>query len=126
MSIEEPSDWIGLRRVSRIVKRVLDELEAATRPGVRTADLDRLAASIMAEEGARSAPTMTYGFPGSVLISINEEIVHGVPGPRTIARGDLVSLDVTIEKDGFVADAARSVALEGASDLARQLVACAE
>ena len=126
MSIEEPSDWVGLRRVSRIVKRVLDEVEAQTRPGVRTADLDRVAAAIIAEEGARSAPTVTYGFPGSVLISINDEIVHGVPGPRTIARGDLVSIDVTIEKDGFVADAARSVALDGASDLARRLVACAE
>lgn len=126
MSIESPADWIGLREAARIVRRVLDAVEAHVKPGVTTAELDRVAADVLADHHARSAPALTYGFPGSVLVSINDEIVHGVPGPRRIARGDLVSLDATVEKNGFVADAARSLALDGASDVARRLVATAE
>ena len=64
-------------------------------------------------------------FPGTVLVSINEEIVHGIPGPRLIRSGDLVKLDVTVEKDGYVADAARTVAVGPVSDQARRLAACA-
>ena len=126
MSIESPTDWIGLREVARIVRRVLNDVEAHVRPGVTTADLDRVAGQVLAEERARSAPAVTYGFPGNVLVSINDEIVHGVPGRRKIVRGDLVSIDVTVEKAGFVADAARTIALDGATDLARRLAACAE
>lgn len=126
MSIESPSDWIGLREVARIVRRVLDDVEACVKPGVTTGELDRVAASLLAEHGARSAPALTYGFPGSVLVSINDEVVHGVPGARRIAQGDLVSLDVTVEKDGYVADAARSLVVGEASDLARRLVACSQ
>ncbi len=126
MSIESPSDWIGLRRVARVVRRVLDAVEAHVRPGVTTADLDLVAAEVLARYGARSAPALAYGFPGSVLVSVNDEIVHGVPGSRRIARGDLVSLDVTAEQDGFVADAARSIAVDGAPDVAVRLIACAE
>jgi len=126
MSIESPTDWIGLREVARIVRRVLDDVAAHVHPGVTTADLDRVAARVLVEECARSAPAVTYGFPGNVLISINEEVVHGVPGRRKIVRGDLVSIDVTVEKAGFVADAARTIVLDGASDLARRLAACAE
>jgi len=65
-----------------------------------------------------------YGFPGNVLISIHVEVVHGVPGPRRLKRGDLVKLDVTVEKDGYVADAARSVVVGAGTDTARRLVAC--
>jgi methionyl aminopeptidase len=126
MSIESPADWIGLRRVARVVRQVLDAVQAHVRPGVTTGELDQVAASVLAEHGARSAPTVTYGFPGSVLVSINDEVVHGVPGRRRIARGDLVSLDATVELGGYVGDAARSIALEGASDQARALVVCAE
>jgi methionyl aminopeptidase len=126
MSIRNPADWAGLREAARIVRLMLDELAARVAPGVTTAELDRVAGRILAEQRARSAPALTYNFPGSALISINDEIVHGVPGPRRIQRGDLVSLDVTVEKDGYVADAARSVLVTGADDLARRLVACAE
>jgi methionyl aminopeptidase len=126
VSIESPADWIGLRHVSRIVRAVLDAVEAQTRPGVTTGELDQIAAAILEQHGARSAPAITYGFPGSVLVSINDEIVHGVPGRRRIARGDLVSLDVTVECRGYVADAARTVTMDGASDVAKRLAECAE
>ena len=109
MSIESTSDLDGLREVARITRLTLDALEAAVRPGVTTAMLDSVAAALIAGEGARSAPAFEYGFPGTVLISVNDEIVHGIPGPRVLLPGDLVSLDVTLEKAGYVADAARSV-----------------
>jgi methionyl aminopeptidase len=124
MSIESPADLEGLRTVGRIARLTLDALEKHLRVGVSTADLDRVAAAAFAERGARSAPALVYGFPGHVLISVNDEIVHGVPGPRRIGRGDLVKLDVTVEKDGYVADAARSVLMEPGTDTARRLVAC--
>lgn len=128
MSISSTADWRGLRRAARVVRECLDALEQALVPGITTGELDRIAADVLARHRARSAPTLVYGFPGSALISVNDEIVHGVPGPRRIEAGDLVSLDVTVEKDGYVADAARSVvagAVEGDA-LARRLVASAE
>lgn len=126
MSIETDADWAGLRAVGRIVRLTLDALAAAVRPGVTTRELDEIAASVLARHRARSAPQMVYGFPGTVLISINDEVVHGVPGRRRITCGDVVKLDVTLEKDGYMADAAQTVLVEGASDQARRLAACAE
>lgn len=126
MSINSAADWKGLRRVARIARITLDALERATCAGISTAELDRVAGRVFAQHGARSAPAMVYGFPGIVLISINDEIVHGVPGVRRVAAGDLVKLDVTVEKDGYVADAARTVAVGPVTDTARRLVACAE
>jgi methionyl aminopeptidase len=125
MSISSEADWRGLREAGRVVRLTLDALEAAAQPGVTTADLDAIAARIFAEHGSRSAPAMVYGFPGAVLISVNDEVVHGIPGARRLRRGDLVKLDVTVEKDGYMADAARTVAMPGADPLAMQLRACA-
>jgi methionyl aminopeptidase len=125
MSITSQTDWAGLRDVGRVVRLTLDELERHTRPGVTTAELDRVAAAVFAEHGAHSAPAAVYKFPGTVLISINDEIVHGIPGPRRLRDGDVVKLDVTAEKNGYVADAARTVVLDGAPEVARHLAACA-
>jgi methionyl aminopeptidase len=125
MSIESADDWKGLRRAGRIAHLTLYALEAQVRPGVTTAGLDAVAARLFATHGARSAPAIIYGFPGAVLISVNDEVVHGIPGPRRLAAGDLVKLDVTVEKNGYIADAARSVIVESGSDLATRLVACA-
>ena len=125
MSIESADDWKGLRRAGHIAHLTLDALEARVRPGVSTAELDAVAAHVFASHGARSAPAMTYGFPGTVLISVDDEVVHGIPGRRRLEAGDLVKLDVTVEKDGYIADAARSVIVESGSDLAARLAACA-
>ncbi len=126
MSIESPADWKGLRAAARVARLTLDRLERETRAGRSTADLDGLAAALFGAHGARSAPGLTYGFPGTVLISVNDEIVHGVPGPRVIAAGDLVKLDVTVEKDGYIADTARTVVVPPGDGLRTRLVACAE
>lgn len=126
MSITSAADWAGLRAAGRVTRLALDALEQALRPGITTAELDAVAAGVFAAHGARSAPALVYGFPGTVLLSVNDEIVHGVPGPRRLRRGDLVKLDVTVEKDGYVADAARTVVVGPANGVARQLIACAE
>jgi methionyl aminopeptidase len=126
MSISSDADWAGLREVARIVRLTLDELERHARPGVATKALDRLAARISAEHGARSAPAVERQFPGHVLISVNDEAVHGVPGRRELRMGDLVKLDVTLSKNGYVADAARSIVIGEANDRAVRLKVCAE
>lgn len=124
MSIETPEDLAGIRRISEIVRLMLDALEHAVRPGVTTAELDRLALDVVTRHGAASAPRAVYGFPGTVLLSVNDEVVHGVPGARKLVDGDLISLDVTLQKDGYVADAARTVAVGQTSDAATRLIAC--
>ena len=126
MSIESAADWEGLRAAARIARRTLDLLAREVRAGVTTGQLDGLAARLFVAEGAGSAPARVYGFPGTVLISVNEEIVHGVPGDRVLQAGDLVKLDATVDKDGYVADAARSVVVAPAGVLALRLAACAE
>jgi methionyl aminopeptidase len=125
MSIQSATDWKGLRRAGRVARLTLDLLERHVRPGITTGELDRLAADLFARYGARSAPALVYGFPGTTLISVNDEIVHGIPGARTLQRGDLVKLDVTVEKNGYIADAARSVIVESGSEAVMKLAACA-
>ena len=126
MSIESDGDLEGMREAGRITTDTLDALQDAVAEGISTGDLDAIAKDVLARNGARSAPAIVYGFPGTVLISVNDEIVHGIPGARRLGRGDLVSLDVTIEKDGFIADAARSVMIGQGSKTARDLIAAAE
>jgi methionyl aminopeptidase len=125
MSIQGERDWTGLKRVGRVVRETLDALEREVRPGVTTAELNEVAAAVLAAHGARSAPTLVYGFPGAALISVNDEVVHGVPGTRRLDDGDIVKLDVTVEKDGYMADAARTVIVTHGSDTAQRLMRCA-
>jgi methionyl aminopeptidase len=126
MSINSPEELAGMRAVGEIVRLMLETMKAQVCPGVTTAELDEAGEAVMRIYGARSAPAMVYGFPGTSCISVNEEAVHGIPGSRILKQGDLAKLDVTIEKDGFMADAAVTVPVGEVSDLGHQLVACAE
>ncbi|HEX7049070.1 MAG TPA: type I methionyl aminopeptidase [Longimicrobiales bacterium] len=126
MSIETQQDLQGLRRAGRVVARALDAMRAALRPGITTAELDDIAERVLDDHGARSAPRLVYGFPGATCISVNDEAVHGVPGPRTVREGDLVTLDATVELDGYFADAAITVAVPPAAPVAIRLIATAE
>ena len=125
MSIESQKDLEGLKRAGRIVRMIIRAMEKALRPGITTGELDEIGGRVMREQGARSAPAMVYGFPGQVLISLNDEVVHGIPGARVVEPGDLVKLDVTVEKDGYMADAAVTVAVAPAPERARRLEAAA-
>jgi methionyl aminopeptidase len=124
MSIETETDWNGLRRVGALVRLTLDALERAARPGVTTAELDRIAARLFAERGARSAPASEYGFPKTVLLSVNDEVVHGIPSGRPLEDGDVLKVDVTAELGGYVADAARTVLVGTPTDAGRRLRDC--
>jgi methionyl aminopeptidase len=126
MSIQEPEELAGMRAAGAVVRLMLDAMKAAVRPGITTAELDEIGATVMRENGAQSAPALVYGFPGVSCISLNEEAVHGIPGPRALQEGDLVKLDVTIEKDGFMADAAVTVPVGEVTKERQNLVACAE
>jgi methionyl aminopeptidase len=125
LSINEPEELEALRAAGAVVRRVLEAMKREVRPGVTTAQLDAIGAAVMAENGARSAPATVYKFPGSNCISVNEEAVHGVPGQRELRPGDLLKLDVTIEKDGFMADAAETVPVGEVTPEAQRLIACA-
>ena len=126
MSIQDEQELLSLKAAGRVVRMVLDAMKAEVRPGVTTRQLDEAGARVMRENGARSAPSMVYKFPGASCISLNDEAVHGIPGERELLEGDLVKLDVTVEKDGFMADAAITVAVGRVSSQAEQLMACAE
>ena len=126
MSIRSQAELIKLRAIGRIVRLALDEMSKAVRAGVTTADLDRVCATVLSEHGAESSPPKTYGFPGTACISVNDEAIHGIPGERMLQEGDLVKLDVTAEKDGFVADAAVTVRVGTVSATADALARCAE
>jgi methionyl aminopeptidase len=126
MSINGPEELAGMRAAGAVVCLMLSAMKSAVRPGITTAELDEVGAEVMRQHGARSAPTLVYGFPGVNCISVNEEAVHGIPGKRALREGDLVKLDVTVEKNGFMADAAVTVSVGEVSEKRRQLAECAE
>lgn len=108
MTITSEDELEALKEIGRIVANTLQAMGAALEPGMTTAELDALAREMLEREGALSAPQSDYGFPGATCISVNEEIAHGIPGPRRIARGDLVNIDVSASKGGFFADTGAS------------------
>jgi methionyl aminopeptidase len=104
MTIETQDDVVALQRIGKIVSQVLHRMLDAAEPGMTTRELDALGAKWLQEQGARSAPQLTYGFPGATCISINEEAAHGIPGDRVIGAGDVLNVDVSAELDGYFAD----------------------
>jgi methionyl aminopeptidase len=126
MSIESPSDLAGLERAGIVTRRVIEAMKAAVRPGISTLELDNIGGDVMRRHGARSAPHLVYAFPGNNCISVNDEVVHGVPGPRTLQPSDLVKLDVTVELDGYMADACETVAVAPIRAQQKDLIGCAQ
>jgi len=126
MTIESDSDLAGMRAVGKLVALALREMRAAVAPGMTTEQLDDIGAKFMRQRGARSAPQLTYDFPGFNCISVNDEIVHGIPGPRVLKPGDVVKIDVTAELDGFIADSAVTVVLPPVTSQAHNLAQCAQ
>jgi methionyl aminopeptidase len=126
MSIKEPEELAGMRAAGAIVHRMLEAMRAEVRPGITTAALDEVGANVMRQHGAQSAPALVYRFPGVSCISLTEEAVHGIPGTRALQAGDLIKLDVTVEKDGFMADAAVTVPVGEVTEERKNLISCAE
>jgi methionyl aminopeptidase len=126
MSTDDPVELEELKAAGRAVAATLRELRRHVRPGVTTRELDEVAARIMARHGARSAPRLVYDFPGAICISVDDEAVHGIPGPRRLREGQLVKLDVTVERRGYFADAAISVPVGRVRPGVSRLVATAQ
>jgi len=115
-----------MARACRIVVDTLDVLEAAAQPGVSTRELDRIAHDCIVKAGAKPAFLGYRGYPASLCISVNDEVVHGIPGPRKLKGGDIVGLDLGCIVDGFFGDAARTVAIGEVSPEARRLMRVTE
>lgn len=111
MTITTDEQLEKLKAIGRICAVARDAMAAAMRPGMTTLELDEIGAKILAEHGALSAPIVTYDFPGTTCISVNEEIAHGIPGDRVLHEGDLVNIDVSAVLDGVFADCGASYVL---------------
>ena len=105
MSITKHEELIGMQKVSEAVAYTLKEMRNYARPGITTKQLDDFGAKILSAFGAKSAPYLTYGFPGWTCISVNNEFCHGIPSNnRILEEGDLVNIDVSAELNGFWSD----------------------
>jgi methionyl aminopeptidase len=120
------SEIEAMRQSSRIVAAVLGELEPLIRPGLRTRDLDLYAEKRTRELGAVPAFKGYRGYPSSVCVSVNEEIIHGIPSGRILQEGDIVSLDFGVLFEGFYSDSALTVPVGRSSPEAEKLIAAAE
>lgn len=117
----------AMRVASRHVAEILLELRALVQPGITTAELDRVAEKAIAERGIRSSfkgydPHGLPAYPAVLCVSVNDEIVHGIPGPRTLQAGDIVGLDFGVEAEGFHGDSAITVPVGEIAEPARELL----
>jgi methionyl aminopeptidase len=123
VQLKTPDDLARMREAGRVVRAVLDEVVAAAIPGVSTAELDRLAEDRTRALGAAPAFKGYLGYPASICISVNEEVVHGIPSAaRVLREGDVVGLDFGALLAGFHGDAAETVIVGKGSDVALRLV----
>lgn len=112
MSITKEAELIGMKKASEAVARTLREMRDYAQPGMTTKQLDNYGATILQDLGARSAPYLTYGFPGFTCISVNHEFCHGIPSnKRILQEGDLINIDVSAELHGYWSDNGNSFVL---------------
>lgn len=105
MSISTEEELLGMKRASEVVAYTLKEMRDFVQPGMTTKELDNYGGQMLEKYGAKSAPYLTYGFPGWTCISVNNEFCHGIPSDkRILEEGDLINIDVSAELDGFWAD----------------------
>jgi methionyl aminopeptidase len=121
MSIESDEDLIALRKIGRIVANCLQHMGARLEPGITTQEIDAEGRVYLEAHGARSAPKLTYNFPGSTCISVNEEAAHGIPGAKILNAGDLVNIDVSAELGGYFADTGGSFIIPPGSKVKQNL-----
>jgi methionyl aminopeptidase len=115
-----------MREAGRVVARVLEVLAGQLRPGMKTMELDEIAAREVARQGAKPSFKGYRGFPANLCVSVNDEIVHGIPGERVLREGDVVSLDMGAILNGFQGDAAVTVGVGEISPQARDLIMTTE
>ena len=122
ITLKSPKEVELLRESNRIVAEILASLREHVRPGVTTKELDRLAEGLARKKGAIPAFKGYNGYPASLCVSVNEQIVHGIPGPRRLKEGDIVSLDMGVRYNGYYGDAAITVPVGAVSNKAKKLL----
>jgi methionyl aminopeptidase len=120
--IKSPREIALMRQAGKIVAVVLKMLAEEVRPGIKTKELDIIAARELERLGARSSFKGYHGYPATVCVSVNEEIVHGIPGERVLQEGDIVSLDFGAIYNGFQGDSAVTVGVGKISPRAKELI----
>lgn len=115
-----------LRRVNQLVARILAELRSTVAPGVTTQDLDASAEALVRAAGAEPAFKGYHGYPATVCASVNEQVVHGIPSPRRLVEGDVLSIDMGAKLDGFYGDCAVTVPVGRVSADAERLLRVTE
>jgi len=111
---------------NRIVAEILERVKEKVQPGIETRELDELAEELCHKHKVQPAFKGYRGYPRSICVSVNEEVVHGIPGPRRLKAGDLVSLDFGVKYDGYYGDAAITVGVGEVGEKARALMAATE
>ena len=115
-----------MRKAGKIVGETLLLVEKNIKPGITTAELDRIAEEFITKHGAKPSFKGLYGFPASLCISVNEQVVHGIPGRYVLQEGDIVSVDCGAEIEGYHGDAARTFAVGNVSEEAKKLIEATE
>ncbi len=121
--LRDRSEIERIRASAQLVARTLEMLGGEVKPGVTTADLDRLAETFIRDHGARPAFKGYRGFPATICPSVNEEVVHSIPGVRRLKNGDIIGIDVGVEKEGFYGDAAFTFPVGEVSEEVQRLLA---
>ena len=123
---KSPEEIDRMAAAGEILVRTMTLLAAKVRPGVSTGELDQAAEKFIRSQGAEPAFKGYRGFPGSICASPNSMVVHGIPGPYALERGDLISIDIGVVYDGWVADAARTFGVGPVTPAARKLLSVTE
>jgi methionyl aminopeptidase len=123
---KSPEEIERMAAAGAILVRTMNLLAGKVRPGITTKELDQAAEKFIASQGAEPAFKGYRGFPGSICTSPNSMIVHGIPGPYKLGRGDILSIDIGVIRDGWVADAARTFPVGPISPIARKLLTVTE
>ncbi len=123
IELKSPAEFGRMRQAGLVVADALQAAAAAVAPGVTTDELDRIAADVIAAAGATPSFLGYFGYPATVCVSVNDEVVHGIPGPRVLREGDLVSIDCGAIVDGWHGDAAVTVPVGEVADELSELSA---
>jgi methionyl aminopeptidase len=123
ITIRTPQEIEIMRQNNRLVAQVLQRLKEAIKPGITTKKLDQLAERSIREGGAIPAFKGYRGYPASLCVSVNEEVVHGIPGPHQLQEGEIVSLDLGAYRNGYYGDAAITIPVGKVSEEATRLIA---
>ncbi len=121
IQLKSAEDILGIQASAQIAVAAFQAIKKAIEPGISTKELDAIAEKTIRSAGGRPAFLGYQGFPGTICISLNEEVIHGIPGKRVIKEGDLVGIDLGVELQGFYSDCARTFLMPGVTKKAKKL-----